>query len=114
MPTAKIRVQPTEGDWVVRVDGAVIGESHRALELVEDGGAPVLYFPREDVAMAFLEPSETTVQSILKGPARYFNIVTGSGLIPDAAWTIETPTAEAERIAGYLAFQPGLVTLEEL
>lgn len=79
MPTANIRVQPTEGDWVVRVDGAVIGESHRALELIEDDCAPVLYFPPEDVAMAFLERSETTVQSIRKGAATYYNIVTRSG-----------------------------------
>ena len=114
MLTAKIRVQPTEGDWVVRADGAVIGESRRALELLEENMTPIVYFPREDLAMAFLEPSETTIRSTQKGTARYFNIVLKSRTIPDAAWTIEEPTAEAARIAGYVAFHPSLVTLEEL
>jgi uncharacterized protein (DUF427 family) len=114
MLTAKIRVQSTEGDWVVRAGGAVIGESGRALELVEENCAPVIYFPREDLAMAFLEPSETTMPSARKGTARYFNIITKSRTIADAAWTIEAPTEDAARIAGYLAFHPGLVTLEEL
>lgn len=114
MLTAKIRVQATEGDWVVRADGAVIGESTRALELIEENCAPVILFPREDLAMAFLEPSETTLPNAQKGMARYFNIVTKSRTIRDAAWTIETPTETVSRIAGYLAFQPNLVTLEEL
>jgi uncharacterized protein (DUF427 family) len=114
MLTSKIRVQPTDGDWVVRADGAVIGESNRALELLEENCAPVIYFPREDLAMAFLEPSETTFPNAQKGTARFFNIVMTSRTIADAAWTIETPTNEVERIAGYLAFHPSLVTLEQL
>ena len=114
MLTAKIRVQSTEGDWVVRADGAVIGESKHALELLEENMAPVIYFPREDLAMAFLEPSETTLRSTQKGTARFFNIILRSRVIADAAWTIEEPAPEATRIAGYIAFHPGLVTLEEL
>ena len=80
MMTSKIRVQPTEGKWVVRADGAVIGDSKRALELVEENCATVVYFPREDLAMAFLEPSEASMPDAAKGLARYFNIVTRSGL----------------------------------
>ncbi|TPE50264.1 DUF427 domain-containing protein [Amaricoccus solimangrovi] len=112
--TAKIRVQPAEGDWVVRADGAVIGESKRALEVIEENCAPVIFFPREDLAMAFLEASETTLPNTPAGTARYYNIVMKSRTIPDAAWTIEAPTAETERVAGYVAFHPRLVTLEQL
>ncbi len=114
MLTSRIRVQPTEGDWVVRADGAVIGESKNALELIEENMVPIIYFPREDLAMAFFEPSETTLRSAQKGTAHYFNIVLRSRTILDAAWTIEEPTPEASQIAGYIAFHPSLVTLEEL
>lgn len=114
MLTAKIRIQPTEGDWVARADGAVIGESTRALELVQENMATTIYFPREDVAMAFLELSDTTLRSADKGMAQYYNIVLRSRTIPDAAWTIEQPSADADRIAGYIAFHPSLVTLEQV
>lgn len=113
MLTSRIRVQPTEGKWVVRADGAVIGDSKRALELVEENCATVVYFPREDLAMAFLEPSEASMPDTEKGLARYFNIVTRSGTIENAAWSIEDPTEPVARIAGYLAFHPNLVTVEQ-
>lgn len=114
MLTARIRIQPAEGDWVARAGGAVIGESNKALELQRENLAPVIYFPREDVAMAFLELSDTQLRSEDQGTARYFNIVLRSRTIPDAAWTIEKPMPEVDRIAGYIAFHPSFVTLEQV
>ncbi|MFQ8431157.1 DUF427 domain-containing protein [Amaricoccus sp. W119] len=114
MLTAKIRVQPAEGSWVVRADGAVIGDSKRALELLEQNREPVIYFPREDLAMAFLEASDTSLPNTQKGRASFFNVVLKSRSIDDAAWTIEEPSEEAARIAGYVAFDPSLVTIEQL
>jgi uncharacterized protein (DUF427 family) len=52
-----IRIRRADGTWVVRAGGAVLGESTNALELSESGYPPVIYFPRGDVAMAFLEAS---------------------------------------------------------
>ena len=53
-----ITIKPAEGTWVVRAGGAVLGESDNALELTESGYPPVIYFPREDIAMEFLDASE--------------------------------------------------------
>lgn len=114
MLTQRLKIYPAEGTWVIRAGGAVIGESANALELVEGEAAPVIYFPREDVGMAFLEPSEATSAESDIGQARHFDIVIKSGVIRNAAWSYETPAADVERVAGHIAFHAHKVTLELL
>lgn len=109
-----ITIRPAEGTWVVRAGGAVLGESNNALELVEGDYPPVIYFPRGDVAMAFLEPSELSSTCPYKGLATYFSIVTKSTTISDAAWTYETPKEGVAEIAGYLGFYTNKVAVEQL
>ena len=70
--TGKIRVRKAEGTWVVRAGGAVLGESRNALELDEEGLRPVIYFPRDDIAMAFLDDSDHRTHCPWKGDASYF------------------------------------------
>ena len=110
----RIRITRAAGTWVIRADGAVLGETQNALELTEGSYPSVIYFPREDVAMTFLEASEKTSICPHKGAASYFSIVTKSGTISDAAWSYETPKPGVERIAGHLAFYPDKVTLERV
>ena len=109
-----IKIRPLTGTWVVRAGGAVIGESTRALELVEGDYPPVVYFPRDDLAMAFLERGQRTSTCPWKGEATYFTIVAGSGPIHDAGWSYETPKPGVEQIAGHIAFYPEKVTVEEV
>ena len=109
-----MRIHKAEGVWVVRAGGAVIAESRNALELEEGDHPAVIYFPREDVAMAFLDASDSRTTSPGKGEARYFTIRAKSYDIPDAAWSYEAPAAGAEKIAGHLAFHTDKVTVEQL
>jgi uncharacterized protein (DUF427 family) len=112
-----IRIHPAEGTWVVRAGGAVIAESARALELLEGGYPPVIYFPREDIAMAFLDRSERRSHCPWKGEASYFSIVTKSRTLEDAAWSYETPRDEVAQIAGHIAFyttNPERVAVEQV
>lgn len=109
-----ITISPAEGTWVVRVAGAVLGESTDALALSENGQDDVIYFPRADIAMAFLEPSAKTTECPHKGTATYFSIEAKSGSLPDAVWTYETPKDAAAAIAGYLAFYGDKVTVEQV
>ena len=113
MPVRKLTIVAADGTWVVRAGGAVIGESSRAIELIEADGPGVIYFPREDLGMAFLENSLTVAPSATLGPARFFGIVTKSGLFPDVAWSYETPPDGAERIAGHIAFDARRVAVEK-
>jgi uncharacterized protein (DUF427 family) len=109
-----ITVTPVEGTWVVRADGAVLGESTRAVELREDGHDPVIYFPREDIAMAFLEASSKVTRCPHKGDAGYYSIVTEGMTLPDAVWTYVEPKTDLPEIAGHLAFDPRQVTVEQV
>lgn len=112
--TDHITISPAEGTWVVRVAGAVLGESKTALSLKEAGYPEVIYFPRSDIAMAFLEPSDTTTVCPHKGTATYFSIEAKSGTLTDAVWTYETPLAAVNEIAGHLAFRGEKVAIEQV
>lgn len=111
----RITIRKADGKWVVRAGGAVLGETTEALELTETGRAPEIYFPRTDIAMAFLDPSETRATSPGKGEASFYSIETKSQTLKDAAWSYEAPRPEAERIRGHLAFRSGdAVTVERI
>lgn len=110
-----ITITPASGTWVVRAGGAVLGESSQALELTEGGYPPVIYFPRADLAMAFLDQTDKTSTCPHKGVATYFSIVSKSKTFDNGAWSYETPHDAVAQIAGHLAFyaQDG-VTVEQL
>jgi uncharacterized protein (DUF427 family) len=114
MLSERLRIHAADGVWVVRAGGAVIGETSRALELTEGSYPPVIYFPREDLGMAFFEPSTTTSTCPHKGRASYFDILGPAGPIRDAAWSYEAPLPAAGRIAGHLAFYTDKVTIEQV
>ena len=110
-----IKIRPADGTWSVRAGGAVLGESINALELTEGDYPPVIYFPRDDVAMEFLDTSDKSTTCPHKGQASYFSIVTKSTVLKDAAWSYETPKDTVAEIAGHLAFYPSdTVTVEKL
>lgn len=110
-----IRITKAEGRWTVRAGGAVLGESANALELAEGDYPPVIYFPREDVAMAFLEPSGKSTHCPHKGDASYFSVVTKSTTLKDAVWSYEEPFEGMARIKDHLAFYTGdAITVEKI
>lgn len=109
-----ITIRPATGTWVVRAGGAVLGESNAALELTEGDYPAVIYFPRDDIAMAFLEPSDTVSTCPFKGQATYYGIAAKSGLISDAVWSYEDPKDAVAQIKGYLAFYKNKVTVEQV
>ncbi|MCT4553402.1 MAG: DUF427 domain-containing protein [Pelagimonas sp.] len=100
-----ITITPAAGTWVIRAGGAVIGESARALELNEGDLAPVIYFPREDVAMAFLDETDHSTHCPHKGDASYFSIMSKSKTYENAVWTYDAPLDDVAQIQGYLGFQ---------
>jgi uncharacterized protein (DUF427 family) len=111
----KITVTKADGTWTVRAGGAVIGESQNALVLSEEGYPPVTYYPRADIATAFLDTSAHTTDCPHKGTASYYSIVTKSRTIENAAWSYEEPNADVSDIKGYLAFHSSdLVTVERV
>lgn len=112
---AHITIRKAGGTWSVRAGGAVLGESDNALELVEGDYPPVIYFPRDDIAMAFLDSSEKSTHCPYKGDATYFSVVTKSTTLTDVAWSYENPLDAVSRIREHLAFYTnGDVTVEQI
>lgn len=103
--TRQITITPAGGTWVVRAGGAVLGESQNALELVEGDLPPVIYFPREDLGMAFFDRTDHTSNCPHKGDASYFSIMSKSKTYANAVWSYEDPVTEVSQIKGYLAFE---------
>ena len=109
-----IRIRNAPGTWVVRAGGAVLGESKSVQELTEGSYGPVHYFPREDIAMALLDPTSRASTCPWKGQASYFSIVTPDGILDNAVWSYEAPIPACADIAGHLAFYTDRVTIERV
>ena len=110
----RFKIRPLECTWVVRASGAILAETDKALELNEGDLPPMIYFPRADIAMAFLEATDNRATCIHKGEAHYYTIVAKSGPIKDAAWTYAEPKKAVGEIACYIAFDTERVAVEEL
>lgn len=115
MTMTDITIRKADGIWSVRAGGAVLAESREALELSERGQPDIIYFPRADIAMAFLDRSDHASHVPNKGDAVYFSIVTKSQTLENAAWSFEAPVEDAQRIAGHIAFfATDFVTVEQI
>jgi len=99
-----IRIRKTDDLWTVRSGGAVLGESRNVLELSEGDYPPVIYFPRADIAMAFLDRTDKVTHCPHKGDATYFSIVNKAGTVENAVWSYEDPKDDVAEIRDHLAF----------
>ena len=102
-----ISIRNAAGTWTVRAGGAVLAETTNALEVSEIGHPPRIYFPRDDVAMAFLDRTDQVTTSPLLGQANFFSIAAKNRVIENAGWTYEAPKAGMEALAGHIAFYEG-------
>lgn len=111
----RITITPAAGTWSVRAGGAVLGESNAALELREGDYPPVIYFPRADIAMAFLDATDKSTHCPHKGDASYFSVVTKSTTLENAVWSYEAPFESVAAIKDHLAFYVGeTITVEQI
>lgn len=113
--TDYINIRKAPGKWCVRSGGAILGETTNALELLEGDLAPVIYFPRADIAMAFLDKTDKLTHCPHKGDATHYSIVNKSSVTQNAVWSYEDPIPAVAEIKGYLAFYPlELVKVEQI
>ncbi len=112
MTGPKITLTPNNGTWVVRAGGAILAESSNVIELIEGDYPAVIYFPRQDIAMDFIDHSDLQTTCPYKGVASYFSIVGKSSTLANAAWSYENPILNVGRIKEMLAFDPNKTTVE--
>ncbi|MES2914523.1 MAG: DUF427 domain-containing protein [Pseudomonadota bacterium] len=106
-----ITITPIDGPVTVAAGSTVLGTSKRAMEMREGSYPPVVYVPREDVAMDRLVRTEHKTTCPWKGQASYFSIKGDVGVLANAVWSYETPKDGVAAIAGHLAFYPDRVTV---
>jgi uncharacterized protein (DUF427 family) len=85
--------------------GETIADSRSAFLLHESGHQPVYYFPPEDVAMSFCEPTDHHTVCPKKGEASYYTLRAGSEVVENGAWYYPSPLEGApDGLAGLIAF----------
>lgn len=77
-PDHPITIEPAGQRVTVRVGDTILVESVNALVLREASYPPVLYIPREEVAMDELVPTDTATHCPYKGDASYFGVRGGT------------------------------------
>jgi uncharacterized protein (DUF427 family) len=93
---------------MIRLGGALVSETDRALRVLETHHAPSYYLPTEDI-QATLRPAQGSSLCEWKGVARYFDVIAGDKTASRAAWCYDRPTAGYAALAGFVAFYAGLM-----
>jgi uncharacterized protein (DUF427 family) len=85
------------------VGGETVVDSRQAKLLHETGHLPVYYFPREEVRVDLLEPSDHETFCPHKGRASYWTIAVGERTVRDAMWEYREPLDAASFLTGHVA-----------
>jgi len=111
----QITIAPNPHRVVVRLGGAIIADSTRALVMRAPGTPDVQYIPREDVDMGSLIRTAHATYCPYKGDASYWSIRSGPRIVENAVWSYEAPYERMAAIKGHLAFYGDRVDgIEEL
>lgn len=109
-PDYRVDILARRNRVTARYGDQVLAESDRCLLVDEQDHALVFYFPRQDVRMEVLEPTDHHTRCPFKGTASYWRLP-GDGP-PNLAWSYESPYPEVARLEGYVAFYQDAVQLE--
>src|SRR5262249_38690618 len=110
-PYSRIDILPTSRHARVEIDGVVLADSTHARVLFETGLQPRWYFPKVDVRMDLMAPTDSVSHCPYKGQAAYWTANVNGRDEVDLAWSYRTPLPESERIAGLVAFYDERVDL---
>ncbi|HEY2751956.1 DUF427 domain-containing protein [Phenylobacterium sp.] len=113
-PDHPIAVEAAKKRWRALFAGHVIADTNKALVLKEAGYKPVVYFPREDVAMEYMSRTAHTTHCPYKGDAAYYTLLMDGQFADNVVWTYEDPYPAMQAIEGLLAFYPDRVEIYEV
>lgn len=107
MPEGRtVTVAPSGSHVEVRLAGALLAATDRALRLDETGLPPRYYVPKADVRMDLLRPTDLRTFCPYKGEASYWSAAVGGEVHENVMWAYEAPIGAVAEIAGYVCFYP--------
>ena len=89
--------------------GRTIAETRRGFATFETSHPPSYYIPPGDVAPNVLRPVAASTRCEWKGAARYFDVVVGTRVARQAAWSYPDPTEEFAALKDHVAFYAGRI-----
>jgi uncharacterized protein (DUF427 family) len=107
-PYHRIDIRQSSRRLVVRKGDRIVADTKQPRVLYESGFAPRWYVPRADVDEQALTAVERQTFCPYKGICHYYDV----GEARAAGWSYPEAYPEVGRIAGYLSFEPDLVTVE--
>ena len=110
----RITLTPAARRWRARLHGHVFADTDDAIVLHEKGLAPVVYFPRQDVAMEYMGRTHHHTFCPHKGKAAYYTLSMDGDIYENVAWTYEDPYDPVGPIRDRIAFYPGDIDLYEV
>lgn len=113
VPDYRVDLEPNPKHVRVTLGDHTIAESERSLQVLETKHDPVVYIPREDVHMEYLERTEHETFCPFKGEATYWTIRADDEVLENAVWSYEDPFDEVTGLKDYVSFYTDRVTLEE-
>lgn len=103
-PDYRILFEPSPRRVRVQFAGEWIADSTNAHLLFETRHLPVYYFPRADVRMDLLAPTEHHTFCPYKGRASYWTVGVGERAAENAVWGYPDPYDEVMAIRDFVAF----------
>ena len=98
------RLEPTAKTIRLRLGDEVIGESRRALRVLETSHPPVYYLPMADLRMDLIEPASGSSWCEYKGEAAYWTVRVGDRMLERVGWSYPQPSPGFEALRDHIAF----------
>ena len=103
-PDYKIMFEPSPRRVRVNLNGEIIADSTSAHLLFETRHLPVYYFPRSDVRLDLITPTDHHTFCPYKGTASYWTIAVGDKVAENAVWGYPDSFDEVAAIKDFVAF----------
>ena len=111
-PDYKITFEPSPRRVRVQFNGEWVADTTHAHLLFETRHLPVYYFPRSDVRMDRLTPTEHHTFCPYKGTASYWTVSADDRKLADAVWSYPHAEGDSAAVSGYLSFLHDDLTIE--
>jgi len=103
-PYARIDILASSRRVRVEIDGVTVADSSNASMLHESYLPVRYYFPKTDVRMDLMTPTERATGCPYKGTARYWTATINGVEHENILWGYDSPLPESQKIAGLVAF----------